>query len=569
MEHKSENKICQNCHKNFTIESEDFNFYEKINVPAPTWCPECRMTRRLAFNNTWSIFWRNCDKCGVRTLSEYPAEKKFTVYCQKCWWGDGWDGTEYGMGYDPGRPFFEQLKELMGRTPWVALESQYTSLKNSEYSNSIAWSKNSYLVFWADYCENVFYSSILNGLKWSSDCMRGWNSELCYGSIGFTNNYRTFFSDQCDSCVDVWFSRNCYGCTNCIGCVNLRNASHCIFNEKYSKEEYEKKMGDLELDSWAGLQKLEKKAKDFSLRKPYREYNGDSFNMNVSGDHIYWSRNTKEGYIVNNAENSKWCQLITVQDTKDCYDYTGWGNGAQLIYECSNVGENAGSSKFSCLCFPDALNLEYCMWNIAGKNNFGCVNLKRKKYCILNKEYSKEEFETLKAQIVADMKKNPQKDDKERVWSYGEFFPLSLCPFPYNHSNAIKFVPKDKAQALKEGYGWADMELPVHKITLQVSLLPDKIKDTEDNILNEVIGCDECKRGYKIVKGELDLLRKMNLPVPHKCPKCRENERFDRMTKPRMYHRQCDKCKTKIYTPYAPQDPRIVYCVQCYQAEFL
>lgn len=30
---KFENKTCQNCKQNFTIESEDFIFYDKIKVP--------------------------------------------------------------------------------------------------------------------------------------------------------------------------------------------------------------------------------------------------------------------------------------------------------------------------------------------------------------------------------------------------------------------------------------------------------------------------------------------------------------------------------------------------------
>ena len=204
-----EARSCQNCWKDFKIEPADFSFYEKIKVPAPTWCPECRMVRRLAFTNTWSLFWRNCDECKVRTLSEYPPEDKTKIYCQKCWWSDSWDGTEYALDYDPSRPFLEQVKELTRDTPHVALESNYSSLKNSEYSNSIAWSKDCYMVFWADYCEFVYYSSILNGLKFSSDCLRGWESELCYESTGFIRSYRTFFSEDFDDCVDVWFSRNC------------------------------------------------------------------------------------------------------------------------------------------------------------------------------------------------------------------------------------------------------------------------------------------------------------------------------------------------------------------------
>jgi len=565
---KAQTKSCQNCKKDFTIESDDFNFYEKMQVPAPSWCPECRMIRRFAIHNTWNIYWRNCDKCGVKTLSVYEPETKLTVYCSSCWWGDFWDGTEYALEYDSSRPFLEQVRELSEKTPYQALETAYLTLRNSDYSNDIAWSKDCYLVFWADYCDNVFYSSLLNGLKYSADCVRGYQSELCYESIGFTKNYRTFFSDESDTCVDVWFSRNCYSCTNCVGCVNLRGASYCIFNVKYSKESYAEKLEELGMDSWTNLRELEKKAHNFWLTKPYREYNGHSLNLNVTGEHVYTSKNSKEMYIVNGAENCKWCQFITVPTAKDCMDYSGWGNNSSLIYESATVGENTNSVYFSYGCYPDCLNLEYCSWNIAGKNNLGCFNFKRKHYCILNKEYTKEEFEKLKAKITKDMKVNPYIDSLGRKFFYGEFFSPEFSKFPYNKSNAMRFFPKTKEAAMGEGYNWVEREEPVYKITMSAQSLPDTIAETEENILNEVIGCVNCDRGYRIVKGEFDLLRKMGLPVPHECPKCRENRRFDRMNKPGMYHRTCDNCKKEIYTPYAAERPEIVYCVKCYQQEF-
>jgi len=96
---QNETKNCQNCKKDFVIETEDFNFYEKIKVPAPTWCPECRMIRRLSFSNIWNLNWHNCDKCGERTLSMFTPGQKMPVYCQPCWWSDSWDGTEYAMDY--------------------------------------------------------------------------------------------------------------------------------------------------------------------------------------------------------------------------------------------------------------------------------------------------------------------------------------------------------------------------------------------------------------------------------------------------------------------------------------
>lgn len=564
----SDTKSCQNCKKDFTVELEDFNFYEKMQVPAPTWCPECRMIRRLSCANSWSLFWRNCEKCGKRMLSMFSPAKKLNIYCQPCWWGDSWDGSEYAMEYDPTRPFLAQVKELSEKTPYATLESTYTTLKNCEYSNSIAYSKNCFMVIWADFCENVYYSSILNTLKWSSDCIRGWKSELCYGSISFIRGYRVLFSEECDDCVDVWFSRSCFGCTNCIGCVNLRGESNCIFNVKYSKEEYEKKLKEFKLDTWNGIKELEKKAHNFWLTKPYREYHGHSFNLNVTGEYIYTSKNSKECFILNGAENCKWCQLITVDGSRDCIDYTGWGNKAELLYECLQVGDGASRCKFASHCFPDALNTEYCHWAIGSKNNFGCVNLKRKSYCILNKQYSKEEYEKLKAQIIEDMKKNPYIDEKGRVWGYGEFFSPGFGNFAYNKSNAMRFFIKTKEEVEKQGYIWDDINNPTVACTIKSENLPESIEETTKDILNEILECSSCGRGYKIIEGEFDLLCKINLPVPHECPRCREDKRFVRENKPGMYHRTCDKCRVNIYTPYAPGRPEVVYCVKCYQQEF-
>jgi hypothetical protein len=527
------------------------------------------MIRRLSCENIWNLHWRNCDKCGEKTLSRYSPEQKIIVYCSSCWWGDSWDGTEYATGYDSNRPFLNQIKELSDKVPHMALSSSYLTLKNCNYSNDIGWSKDCYLVFWADYCDNVFYSSILNGLKYSSDCIRGWKSELCYGSRSFIRGYKVFFSEECDDCVDTWFSRNCYGCTNCFGCVNLRGEKNCIFNVKYSKEEYEKRIKEFGLDSWDNIQKLEKQAREFWLTKPYREYHGHSLNLNVTGEYVYTSKNSKESYILNGAENCKWCQLITVDGSRDCMDYSGWGNNVSQIYESASIGENCDSVYFSRVCYPDCINVQYCSRAISGKNNLGCVGLKRKSYCILNKKYEKEEYEILKEKIIKDMKENPYIDKLGRKFYYGEFFPLELGNFPYNKSTAMRFFPKTKEQAIAEGYSWDDIENPTYQATIKTESIPDKIIDTTDSILNEVLECMSCGRGYRIVKGEFDLLRKMNLPLPHECPKCRENERFARENKPGMYHRNCAKCSGAIYTPYAPERPEIVYCVKCYQQEFI
>src|SRR3989344_828807 len=106
-----ETKNCQNCKQKFVIEPDDFAFYEKIKVPPPTWCPECRLQRRLAFRNERALYRRKCDLTGESVVSLYPEGTPFPVYSQKAWWGDSWDALGYGRDYDFSKSFFEQFAE--------------------------------------------------------------------------------------------------------------------------------------------------------------------------------------------------------------------------------------------------------------------------------------------------------------------------------------------------------------------------------------------------------------------------------------------------------------------------
>ena len=99
-------KICQNCTQEFRIEPEDFVFYEKIRVPPPTWCPECRMIRRFMFRNERNLYRRKDDVSGKEIFSMYPPEVPVKIYEKDYWWSDAWDATEYGKDYDFSRPFF-------------------------------------------------------------------------------------------------------------------------------------------------------------------------------------------------------------------------------------------------------------------------------------------------------------------------------------------------------------------------------------------------------------------------------------------------------------------------------
>ena len=564
-------QVCQNsgiskyCQGEFVVEPDDFVFYDKIKVPPPTFCPECRFERRLSFMNIFSLYKDECFKCKTNIISMFHKDKGLKVYCSKCWWADDWDGLEYALDYDPSKNFFEQIKELKQKTPFMCLDTLFSSLVNSNYTNYSSYLKNTYALFFADYAEDSVYSEFLNTIKDTADSFRIRESELCYDSVGIMKCFGCISCLECDNSVNLLFSKSCSGCTDCFGCVNLRNKSYCIFNQQYSKEEYFEFIKNLNLSSYKNFKENKEKAKEFWLKNPVRENYGNILNIDVSGNYIYESKNAKNCYMCTSVEDSKYVQLISVPSTKDCYDYTCWGGGASLLYECLIVGHGAYNVKYSVGCYPNPLNNEYSYYASVCKDIFGCVNLKKKQYCILNKQYSKEEYEKLREQIIEDMNNNPYIDKKGRVYKYGEFFPIDLSSFSYNETYAFQLYPKTKEACLEEGYSWANYSPNEYSATVLSNDLPDVLADFE-NPTKEIIKCD-CGKYYKIIEQELNLLKRLNVPIPRNCPECRRSERFNRILLNKSFNRNCAKCNKEINTAYAPDRPEIVYCEKCYQQE--
>ena len=240
----------------------------------------------------------------------------------------------------------------------------------------------------------------------------------------------------------------------------------------------------------------------------------------------------------------------------------------------------------------------YCVWHdydssycdtCEDSNNlFGCVGLKNKSYCILNKQYSKEEYEALLPKIIGQMNEAPFVDKKGREYIYGEFFPSEFSPFCYNETVAEEYFPLTKEEAIKDGYLWKDAEGRNYQFTISNSEIPDQIKGVSDSILNEIIECghaknkcsEGCTEAFRIIQQELDFLKKMNLPLPRFCPNCRHAERFRQKNPLKLYSRTCqcnspehehakNSCPNKFETTYSPDRLEKVYCEDCYLKEII
>ncbi len=530
---------CEQCQREFNVAPADQEFYAKIDVPAPKKCPDCRLIRRFMERNPKNLYYRVCDLTGKQTLSQYHKDQPFPVYSPEAWWGDDWDALQYGQDFDFNRPFFEQFLELKNKVPHVSLFNTMGTIENGDYNNCAAYAKNCYLIAESDFCEECYYSNLLKKCNFVVDCSVCYETELCYECIDCTKCYNLQYSQDCQNCRDSYFLQNCISCQDCIGSINQRQKRYMIFNKQYSKEDYEKFKAGFNLNTIEGVEKLKAECEKFFQSQPHKAVMGEQ-NENSSGDHLSNSKNSYYCFDSVDLEDCRYCAKLSL-GVKSSMDYNSWGNNAELMYQCSGCGENCYNLKFCSNCQTNMNNCEYCAECFSTSDSFGCIGLKKQRFCILNKKYSEEEYHQLKAKIIEHMKKTGE---------YGEFFPVEICPFGYNETMAMDSFPLSKEQALANGFKWYEAETPQPK--------------TENQQSQEgVLMCD-CGKNFKVISSEIDFYKKLGIPTPKKCPQCRHRNRMSKRNPLKLWQRNCTACNIQVYSSYAPNTPQPIYCTSCY-----
>ena len=575
----SETKTCQNCKNEFRIEPEDFAFYEKIKVPAPTFCPQCRRQRRLAWRNDFYFYSRNCGLCKKPIVSLYSKDKPMPVYCNKCWWSDKWDAKEYGRGFDFSRPFFAQFRELQNKVPTLALvNDDGIASVNCEYTQDFAFGKNCYMTFVAWRVEDCLYSVYLGEVKEIVDsmdvvdnCARVYESIQIGNSYGCRNVYYSSALTHCNFCYD------CRDSSRCFLSIGLRHKQYCVKNEQYTKEEYDKIVASYRLDTWSGVRRAETEFLSF-IRSYPRRFAYLRNCTNCTGDALINCKNMKDCFNVWRAEDCRYYENGFAP--RDSYDVSVGG-------ECSEAYEGltpdqSYRSLFTIYSWKntDVTYGENCH---SSKYLFGCSGLRNAEYCILNKQYSKEEYVKMKDRIIAHMKK---------AGEWGEFFPASLSHFGYNETMAQLAYPLRRTDALKEGFKWQEeLQMSKGRETLTAGEIAEGIDEISDAITDEILRCTACGRNYRVIPKELAFYRSMRIPIPRECFYCRNERRFRFRNPYFLWHRRCAcggstsengvyrnttnhpshstdaHCPNEFETSYASERKEIVYCEQCYQAE--
>lgn len=396
------------------------------------------------------------------------------------------------------------------------------SNENADYCNTCFGTKNAYLSFvsWFN-TENIFYSTQTwenTSNVFNSSLVTNWSNNI-YSSRVVQNSFNIFYSQYIYNSSDMWFCSSCIGCHYCINCDGLENMSYCINNIQYNEEEFNDLKTTYTRDIFSSLHTttFARKWQNFSCT----DVIGYGLYKCHNSINLYNSMNYNDSRNVVFSDGLTWVKsyydcIDTGTNSNDFYAVCQWGEDSSHCYMCNFV---------SMWCFNIfySIHMENCSFCL------GCIGLKNKSYCILNKQYTKEERHAKVDEIFNQM-------DKEGI--LGDFFPATMNPFYFNDTAAYLIDPSfTKEEVTTLWYLWRDepikVDIPVDAEVVTVNALTDfESLDVDGswhidpNILNKII-VDEEGNYYKIVKMEYDFLIKHGLPLPRKHRLDRMKENFN------------------------------------------
>jgi hypothetical protein len=145
-----------------------------------------------------------------------------------------------------GEQISERIMSLARKTPRLYVHQINNEMCTGDYVYN---SKHSLHCFDVKKMEDCMYCN--NSVE-NLDCLDSSNCyykmELNYEIMAAMELYNCNFCVACFYCRDLDYCENVHNSKNCFGCFSMNHAEYCIFNEKYSPEDYEKKVQEIKAE---------------------------------------------------------------------------------------------------------------------------------------------------------------------------------------------------------------------------------------------------------------------------------------------------------------------------------
>lgn len=546
-------RVCELTGETFDLTEEHIRWAKELNVPPTQWKPEVRNKYLAGFANGIAM-WRNKHaETGEELYSYVHPDSIVPVVTDKEWYEREYLQDEREL--DPDKPFFEQFEELIKIMPIGALLDEGSN--TNSFGVELIESNSCYLAFFALKAFRVF--SAMNAME-CEDCVGVINSYYL-NSTAFSNHcFRLFgctYAFECHETSNSAFVFDCRNCEYCFGATNKRNKKFIWFNEQLSESEWKERKSKVDLGKYSDFQKYQKQFYEMMDRDAVWPENFNVRSQECRGDYLVDCVDSVNGFSERESKHCFWTQFGQANEhtyfnmwtgfATNIYSSNGSKNSDRTI--CCHYCKYCQDMEYSFLCF----NCEHC---------FGCVNLKRKKFCIFNKQYSEEEYWKKVDEIKCGMLERGE---------YGKFFPAKFSPMGFQY--AFGELYEGHTDEELEKFGSPIYDSSVAEIAnedeynaIKPDDLPDSIDDIErKDIAGRPIYDPESKRVFSVIGQELDLMKRLRIPMyrKHFFNRLRFiTQHANLMTSEKTTCNKCSKDlevnKNKIFTK------RKIYCTSCY-----
>ncbi len=522
-----ERKICEISSIKFPIFQSDLEFYNKISptfndkkyqIPTPKLCPEERQRRRQLFRNDRKLYRRKCDATGEDIVSLYSIDKPYKVYSTKQRWSDRRDPLDYATEINFDKSFNDQFYGLFLNVPQIAImNDDWVWSENCAYCQDFALWKNCYFAIETGEIEDSMYCHHCNTAKSVVDCDQVIsNSSFCYECISSINLYNCKYLQNCTDCSDCTFWNSLNWCSDCFACVGISNKQYCILNKQYTKQEYQKNIENL----------INTKSKLTVFTQKFQNFVKENIDWNS-----WFIKNSTLSYgdFLHNCKNVIWLWSFNCEDSKyiinsdrlkNCYDLQARKANYCLEWLTSDDSYN---TCFTTRCWK-CDNVFYSHNCHNSKDCFACIWLRNKQYCIFNKQYTEQEYNTLVPMLIEKM---------IQTWERWEFFSPEISPFWYNETVAQEKFPILKQESILKWYKRQtqnyDPIIPKWMQVIKSENYTDQQRNdlkNQNEILKKIFICEQSNRPFRIIKQELDFYKKHNIQLPTKHPDIRHQDRL-------------------------------------------
>ena len=541
-------RTCRITGERFSVSADDIAMYRLLCVPPPTTSPWYRTLVRAAFF-PYRLRSSFCAKTQQSFVGTYRSDSPFTVYRPEVWWSDAWDPKEYGRTAQPDAPFLPQWYALFRAVPRPGSSRDPESV-NSEYTVGGMQFKDCYYVIGGIKAEDVAYTI---AAEWSRSCLDGvWyeHAERCYDSVRLCDCYQTVGSINVTHGRDVAFCYDGSSIEHCFGGFNLRHRTHVFLDEQLDAATYTQRRAALRLGHRPTYERFQE-----WFREGYRDRAMHAMVRREKcercvGSSIESCSDAYFAFCASECTNVRYVEGSSqVRDSAEI-------SGSAAVERSYELAGAAHTNRAICVSvIRSGRDIEYCVDCHHCEHCFGCVGLRGAKFCILNQQYTEDEYwdtvDRLKTAMLAR-------------GEYGEFFPAAYAPVPFEDSRASYGYAFTRAERTHLQFWTVGDEAPSDG---GPSIPPDDIRSASPEILAQSFRCTESGRSFRITPQELSFLQREDLPLPTRHPEVRMEQRYRLLpTTMRLYERACTQCGTKDLSDIPPDDPRKhVLCLTCYR----